>query len=164
MSVDLPFTLAGRPTLYTLELAKEICDKLAYSGKGLATLCRENEHWPDRITIYRWMDERDGFRDMYEKAKNTRLDNMLSHMEDIIINAVDDIGQNGKEATSSIAMNLINKHVDLLKWQLTKLRPKQFGDKMTFETNGPTHEDFLKALVDKKNKDRQKTYKAKDAL
>lgn len=41
----------GRPTEYSQELAEEICMAIACTAKGLRKLCKEHQHWPNRVSL-----------------------------------------------------------------------------------------------------------------
>lgn len=47
----------GRPSKYTVELAKEICKRLA-NGEPLRQICRD-DHMPHWVQIYEWMGKDD---------------------------------------------------------------------------------------------------------
>lgn len=38
----------GRPTIFTHELAEEICQKISSHATGIGKLCSENSHWPNK--------------------------------------------------------------------------------------------------------------------
>tara|TARA_Y100000588_G_scaffold4466_1_gene5594 strand:+ start:458 stop:691 length:234 start_codon:yes stop_codon:yes gene_type:complete len=58
----------GRPTNYSPELAKEICDTIASSSIGIKRLCKEMPAWPSHNTIYRWLANYSEFSDQYAQA------------------------------------------------------------------------------------------------
>ena len=76
----------GRPTDYSEELGKEICDALENSVRGLQYHCQENKHWPARRTIVRWIREIEPFRLNYEKSKSSQADFMSDEMIDVAYN------------------------------------------------------------------------------
>jgi len=62
----------GRPTIYTDELAIEICDRFS-KGELILTIC-EDEHMPTSATIYDWADKDsprfiESFSEMFLRAK-----------------------------------------------------------------------------------------------
>lgn len=112
-----------RPSIYTPELAKDICDVISSTTKGLPTLCMINEHWPSYNAIYEWIrDNREGFGDMYAKAKEAQADYLA---DDIlrIIDKPETFVENGVERNDVAMMRL---KVDSLKWQAMKLKPKKY--------------------------------------
>lgn len=136
----------GRPSLYTDELAREICSTIATTTKGLPTLCVINSHWPSYETIYAWMRV-DGeqfnkiFSDMYAKAKEDQADYLCEDILRIIDKPETFTDESGQERNDVAMMRL---KVDSLKWQAMKLKPRRWGDKTP--TLLVTHEDDLKSL------------------
>ena len=59
---------ASRPSVFTEELADQICDQLA-SGITLETLCHAKA-MPDERTGRRWaLDNKEGFAEKYSRAR-----------------------------------------------------------------------------------------------
>lgn len=113
----------GRPSIYTPELAKEICDTIGSTTKGLPTLCQMNDHWPCYNAIYEWIqDNRCSFGDMYAKAKENQADYLV---DDIlrIIDKPETFIENGVERNDT---QMIRIKVDAMKWQAMKLKPKKY--------------------------------------
>src|SRR5262245_54501049 len=74
----------GRPSIFSDELAAEICERLA-SGESLNAICRD-EHIPTRQAVHEWIaDNRAGFGDKYARARAAQAD----HYADEIIEIVD---------------------------------------------------------------------------
>ena len=59
----------GRPSSYTDELAKEICEWLA-NGRSLRAYCRQGGV-PGLSTITKWIVTNDEFREQYAKARES---------------------------------------------------------------------------------------------
>jgi hypothetical protein len=60
--------MTGRPSVYTAEIAAEICVRLA-CGESLRAICHD-ETMPGQMTIYRWLSENcGGFREQYARAR-----------------------------------------------------------------------------------------------
>jgi len=154
----------GRPTMYTPELADEICNAIAYSGEGIYTLCKKHDHWPDRLTLYRWADTIPEFCSKYELARQKRMDNMVQHMQDMVEETKHEVAENGKEYPASAIVSLTNKKVDILKWALSKQRPKEYGDRLVVENNVQTHEDLIREIVKDEAKKKTKQFKSKDGV
>ena len=139
----------GRPSIYTSEIGKEICDTIATTTKGLPTLCQMYDHWPSYNAIYEWIsDNRQGFGDMYAKAKESQADYLC---EDIlrIIDKPETYVENGVERNDVGMMRL---KIDSLKWQAMKLKPRRWGDKQEESNNPQDTINKIKALVDDLNK------------
>lgn len=144
----------GRPSDYSIELAKEICDKIATSSKGLIRLCKENSHWPDRSTIFKWKIEHQQFSDMYYKAKDDQIDSIYDECLDIADDISNDtiirVGKNGEETEicNSEYVNRSRLRIDTRKWCAERLRPKMFGAKKEAESDDKT-KSLLQTLIDK---------------
>ncbi|HXU28051.1 MAG TPA: hypothetical protein VN698_12545 [Bacteroidia bacterium] len=108
----------GRPTLYNLELAQEICQAIGDSGKRpLKWVCAENPHFPDRSTILEWCIKHTAFADMYRMAYAKKLDNAHDDMIEVALNS------------NPLSVNCDKLIVDTLKFSLAKLNPRKYGDK-----------------------------------
>ncbi len=128
----------GRPTDYTPELAERICDVTATTIKSVYDICKSNNDFPDECTVFRWMRKYPKFRQDYLEAKE--LQGLL--YSDKVMRTIWDCD----EVNESIAKaNLILRGAQ---WHLSKLAPKQFGDKTTTESKieVTVHEDALKDL------------------
>ena len=122
----------GRPSIHTDEIAKEICDAIATSNKALQTLCLMNPHWPSYNAIYEWIrDNRQGFGDLYAKAKESQADYLVDDILRIIDKPETFTDENGIERSDT---QMIRIKVDALKWQAMKLKPKKYGDRQSIET------------------------------
>ena len=115
----------GRPTKYTEELGKKICEQIA-NGKSLKKICKSAK-MPHRDTIHRWLldKEKKEFYDNYEKAVNVRTENMFDEIEEI-----SDLSDK-KQST-----NRSRLRIDTRKWYLSKIMPKKFGDKVDVTSDG----------------------------
>lgn len=119
-----------RPSIYTPQLGKEICDTISNSNKSLQTLCMMNPHWPSFNAIYEWIsDNREGFGEMYAKAKENQADFLV---DDIlrIIDKPETFIENGVEKND---VGMCRLKVDSLKWQAMKLKPRKYGDMRQIE-------------------------------
>ena len=111
--------MAGRPSLYTAYLADEICRRLA-EGEALVAICSEDE-MPGYRTVFRWLSEREDFRQEYTRAKEIQ-------------------GHYTADRAVMVAHEELDPQVarlrfDALRWHAGKLLPKVYGDK-TLHTGG----------------------------
>jgi hypothetical protein len=77
----------GRPSDYSADTARTICDRLA-EGECLRSICA-SEGMPNKATVFRWLGRRQEFRDQYAWAREAQADDLL---EEIIEIADDDSG------------------------------------------------------------------------
>lgn len=143
----------GRPTIFTQELADEICQKIKHGVRGVQWLSDNNPHWPDRSTIFRWMDKHPEFCAQYEKAKAAQADCMFDSMIDVSFNdqkdhkvIVDDKG-NERTVVVSEAVNRSRLKVDTLKYCAARLAPKKYSERATVSEE--VGRSLLETLVDK---------------
>ena len=145
----------GRPSDYTDELAKEICHALATSSHGLNYLTKHKKDWPAITTLNRWIAEnRNGFRDMYIKAKQDQADYMVEEMLEISDDSSKDtitrIGKDGQEyeVCNSEYVNRSRLRVETRKWIASKLLPKVYGERQD-KTVGAEEKSLLQNIIDK---------------
>ena len=105
----------GRPSIYTPEIAAEICERMA-SGESLRSICR-SEDMPSEISVRRWaIENREGFSAQYAMASETRMDCLA----DEIVEIADD--KSGDPARDRLRL-------DTRKWLMSKIAPKRWGDR-----------------------------------
>jgi len=126
-------TTAGRPVIYTEEIAQRICYLIGTTTKGLKRIC-EDKSLPSKSTIYRWLneDEEGTFRDMIARAHEMRADMMAAE----ILEIADD---NSLDKEAFVGGNHIQRdklRIDTRKFLLSKLSPKKWGDKVDITTGG----------------------------
>lgn len=106
----------GRPTVFSDDLADDICAKLA-EGKSLASICREN-NMPSIRSVYGWLRVYPEFLQAYTRAREDQADTMADIMTDIADTATADTVQQAR------------LRIDTRKWIASKLKPKKYGDKL----------------------------------
>jgi hypothetical protein len=130
---------AGRPSLYTQELADKICAELAL-GKSMRTVCRPDE-MPDMSTVFRWLRTNNEFCKQYARAKEESTDAMAEEVLDIADDSSNDwmLVHKGKESfhmEDKEAVNRSKLRVDTRKWLMSKMKPKKYGDKLDLTSDG----------------------------
>lgn len=121
----------GRPTIFTQEIADEICTRLA-NGHSLRSICApdRDDFIPSIGTIMRWVIENDEFRKQYEISRQIQAETMADEI--VTISDGDGLGEEQKIALSARD----RLRVDSRKWVASKLLPKKYGDKLTTELTG----------------------------
>lgn len=137
----------GRPTTYSPELGEKICEVIVISPYGLDKICKENDDFPPARNVYRWLKKHPVFCHQYARAKIEQANIFAEE----ILNTVDKSNINDWQHARF--------KVDTLKWLLSKLLPKQYGDKYVIERkeedeNSEANKEMLKlsAEMDKKNR------------
>lgn len=148
----------GRPSIYTEELADEICNKIATSTVGKNVLCARYEHWPHPDTIRDWVIKKPSFSAKYAKAKQQQIEWLVE--EALTVARTDDHDTIVTEDDVKCNHEWINRsrlHVDTIKWLASKLAPKIYGDEKQLnleEQNAQLKEEMrvLREQLDAKNK------------
>ena len=136
----------GRPTELTPEIAEEICDAIATNSKGVAALCKENEHWPDRSTIFRWIAKNEEFCAQYARAKKAQAELLVDEIIEIADETTFDtyVNDEGKLVPDHEYIQRSRLRIDSRKWKACKLIPKVYGDKMHNKVSGDEDEPPVK--------------------
>lgn len=117
---------SGRPTMYTSELANEICDAIASSELGLCHLVDQNPHWPERQVIFIWRRKHPEFDDKYTKAKEDQVEVSVEHMQEIMNEPHKYIDM--QTGHMKVDTGMLRLKMDAIRWQAGKLKPKKFGE------------------------------------
>lgn len=129
----------GRPTLYTPELASRICDLIATHPISIKRIVAKYNDLPDDSNIYRWLSKYPEFRSQYLEAK-----------ENQAIAVTDSLWDEIEFASEKEQLDIYDRKFRFHQWHLSKLAPKQFGDKSEVKSSGTVnvvlHEDRLKEL------------------
>jgi hypothetical protein len=127
----------GRPSLYTPELAANICGRLAV-GETLRSICRD-EGMPVHSAVIGWTLNAKlapGFADQYARARDAGLNVMAEEILAIADDSADDYITRKREDGSDYTVidhdhiNRSRLRVDTRKWYLSKLAPKRYGDRL----------------------------------
>ena len=110
----------GRPSLYSPEIAAEICRRIA-DGESLNTICKD-EHMPSTVTVFSWLKNsaQTNFLNNYNIAREMQAE---GYAEEIVGIADDDSGDDGNDSVQRSRLK-----VDARKWVASKLLPKKYGE------------------------------------
>lgn len=127
---------AGRPSIYSEELAKRICTLVATNPVGLPTLCRMYPELPTRETINVWRWEKRDFSDMYTKAKQHQAEIMAESIEEVAQELKDNsyVDDLGLAKIDSGMLGHARLVCDNRKWTAARLAPKIYGDQKQLES------------------------------
>lgn len=126
--------MGGRPTTYTKELADKICEKIA-EGKSMRSVCRNNDEMPALSTVFLWFREHPEFSEQYARACEERTEAHHEILLDLGDEAID-LAQEVNEKASSAVVQAVKLKADNLKWVMSKMKPKKYGDKVDVTTAG----------------------------
>lgn len=125
----------GRPSSYTLEIAREICERLA-AGEPLRSICRD-EHMPQWQTVYRWMDNSKDFSNLIARAREAGFDAIAEQCLDIADDERHDWLLTKKGViTNDVAIGRAKLQVETRLKLLAKWNPKKYGDKQDINLTG----------------------------
>jgi hypothetical protein len=119
------------PVRYSPEVADEVCERIAH-GESLRQICR-SPHMPDESSIRLWA-EKDiaGFAPQYARARERGYERWAEEILQIA-----DADYTGPDGTTDNALvQQARLRVDSRKWLLSKMLPKQYGDKVGIESSG----------------------------
>jgi len=134
----------GRPTLFTKDLADQICERLA-DGESMRSIARDDS-MPSCSSIFKWIRENIEFSQQYDRAKVESADALVEDMLDIADNEagqpllidgkplmIDEKPVMTKDGPSVAHARL---RVDTRKWAASKLKPKKYGDSLAIGGSG----------------------------
>lgn len=152
----------GRPTSYTVEVAAEICARLA-EGKSLREVCRADD-MPAESTVRLWaLEDREGFSAQYARAREIGYQSMADELMEIADDGRNDwqlrMGEDGEgiPVLNSEHVQRSRLRVDTRKWMLSKVLPKLYGDKVEHKVGGdaenPIITEIRRTIVDPRRSD-----------
>jgi hypothetical protein len=129
----------GRPSIYTKELAEEMC-RLIANGMSVRELCRRDD-MPGMSTFFEWAALKSDFAELYAKAKKAQVEFLGEELLDIADDGTNDwlerLGDDGKPIGYAVNGEHIQRsrlRIDTRKWVMAKLMPRKYGDKLETET------------------------------
>ena len=156
----------GRPSVYSQDVADEICGRLAH-GESLRGIC-EDEHLPDHSTVIAWVvKDYNGFYNQYTRAREIQYLGMADELTDISDDGRNDwmtkTLRNGEEieVLNKEAVERSKLRVDTRKWILSKMLPKVYGDKVQVENKIGFTEEFEQFMRQLKGEKAQKVLDAR---
>lgn len=115
----------ARPSEYNIELASEICEKIAEGGYIIEIL-ESNEDYPSWSTFRRWKREHEELQTLYVNAQQDKTEPIIMN-----IKRVQQMALRGE-----IDASTANVVIQTDKWLSSKFYPKMYGDKVDHTTNG----------------------------
>lgn len=133
--------MTGRPSSFTQEVADLICERIA-DGESLRAICTGDDY-PDKATVFRWLNENEDFRDQYARAREAQADAVFDDILTIADDGRNDWmerhnadGENIGWQVNGEALRRSQLRVDARKWMAGKLKPKKYGDKIDVNHEG----------------------------
>lgn len=124
---------AGRPSLYGVEVAQQICGRLI-EGESLRSICRDDA-MPCLSTVMLWLTQHAEFSEQYALARERQADTLADEIQEIADDGRNDwMERHGDKDSGWIAngehINRSRLRVDTRKWIASKLKPKKYGDRL----------------------------------
>lgn len=119
----------GRPTLYSLAIALQICERIA-DGESLVKICGDAK-MPKKTAVYEWLLRHKEFSEIYARAREDQADTLADE-----IHAISDelpqqiVDDKGKTRYDSAYVQWQKNRVDARKWVAAKLKPKKYSDRI----------------------------------
>lgn len=139
----------GRPTDYSPELAAKICSRIA-TGEKVSDICLDDS-MPSPSSVYLWLTKHPEFSEQYAKAQADRSHVMAEEILDIADDGSNDWmerhhGEDTAWVANGEALQRSRLRVDTRKWLMSKMLPKKYGDKLTYDGTLAIHP--LKEVLD----------------
>ncbi len=147
----------GRPTKYSPEMVDLICDRVAVTSDGMATLCKKHDDMPNQETIREWEWKYPEFSARFQVALQHQqryiMDSCEQDLRDIIM--YNDAQGNARVDAGSVALQ--KAKVEHKRWQAVRLDKKRYGDRTIEAVEQKTDEALAElkkvtAKLDEKNK------------
>lgn len=120
----------GRPTDYSVEIAKKICDRMV-NGESLRSICRDEE-MPGLTTVFDWKTTHQEFRERYAHAREMQAEVLAEEIIEIadspMIGVRKKITPRGPELIEGDMVERSRLMVDARKWAAARILPKKYGD------------------------------------
>lgn len=123
----------GRPTIKTDELLDTICKRIAL-GESMRSVCRD-DGMPTMESIWEWLRNDSRFVEQYERAAAERTD----AQQELLLEIGDDAIAHAESADPKAANAVVNAYKlksDALRWSMSKMKPKKYGDKVDITSDG----------------------------
>lgn len=157
---------SGRPTIFTEELASEMCERIA-AGESVRSIIKD-EDMPAMSTFFKWLNQKPEFKEQYTIAKQLGAEAMFAEIIGIADDGSNDymesLDKDGGVAgwkTNGEAIQRSRLRVDARKWYLSKVLPKVYGDKQQIE-NTHSFSNMTDDEVDNRIKALEDELKGKD--
>lgn len=101
-------------------------------GLSLRRACKNNGI--PRITFYDWVDKEQRFADLYTRARQQGIEARFESIEEDYSEEPQRDPETGKIDSAWVQLQRLK--IDSKKWELSKLAPKKYGDKIDVTSKG----------------------------
>jgi hypothetical protein len=104
----------------------EIIERMS-AGESLRAICR-TEGFPVPSAVIKWTTEDTEFGEQYARAQEARAD--------VYFDRLDDVSEDAVRAETAVQVSGLKLKSDNIKWQLARMAPKKYGDKLDLNHGG----------------------------
>lgn len=130
-------TKMGRPSIYTDELASDICVRLGL-GESLRKICLDDD-MPCLRSVMNWLTTKPDFLQQYTRAREIQAETQFDELIDIVDQHPDlahVIGKSGEVIEVKFDSSYVawmKLRVDTRKWTAARMAPKRYGEQKQAE-------------------------------
>jgi hypothetical protein len=127
----------GRPSIYTEELANDICTRLGL-GESLRKICL-SENMPSLSSVMSWLTTKPAFLEQYTRAREIQAETQFDELIDIVDQppdlcvVKDKDGKDVEVKFDSSYVAWMKLRVDTRKWTAARMAPKKYGEQKQAE-------------------------------
>lgn len=131
-------------------LFEHICIEIE-TGRSLRSILKQDENMPSSSTFFIWLTESELKSKRYELATNLRTDALFDEIVEIAYNTEEGettkVNSKGEiETTTGDMLGHRRLKIDALKWSLSKLNPKKYGEKLDLTSKDEKLNNIPKTL------------------
>jgi len=104
------------------------------NGRALRKVLKEDANMPSTQTFYKWIDEDDVKSKQYARATELRAEVKFESIESDYLEEPQRDAETGRIDSAWVQLQRLK--IDAKKWELSKLNPKKYGDKIQQEHSG----------------------------
>ena len=130
-------TKIGRPSIYTEELANDICTRLGL-GESLRKICL-SENMPSLSSVMSWLTTKPVFLEQYTRAREIQAETQFDELIDIVdqppelSHITNNKGELVEIKFDSSYVAWMKLRVDTRKWTAARMAPKKYGEQKQAE-------------------------------
>lgn len=138
---------AKRPSDFTDEIFDAICERMM-GGEWLRKICDNDPEMPSRQTFLRWIEKDTGRQEKYARASRAMVDYWAEELLEISQEKEKDtiIEPNGRRKCNHEWVANKRLHSENLRFLMSKIYPKRYGDRLPETVEQRTHEAALLEL------------------
>jgi len=127
----------GRPSIYTEELAHEICVRLGL-GESLRKICLD-DGMPSLASVMSWLTKKPEFLEQYTRAREIQAETQFDELIDIVdqppelSHITNNKGELVEVKFDSSYVAWMKLRVDTRKWTAARMAPKKYGEQKQAE-------------------------------